>query len=134
MHAGTSDVAGSRSELVRMVKEHNRYISHGLYTDPPAKRRKRDYKANPVSSIFKLSFDWEMLDFLLSKLKDESFNVTMHCNDFRAAHCGHHLKRAGISKDELDKHIVELYYAVTDMMDELNVPMPDKLVGEDNAR
>lgn len=116
-----------------MVKEHNRYISHGLYTDPPAKNGKRDYKANPAASIFKQTFDWEMLDYLLSKLKNEAFNVTMHCNDFRSAHCGHHLKRAGISKSDLDKHIIELYYTVTDMMDELNVPMPDKLVGDDNA-
>ena len=114
-----------------MPSKSNRYIRNGLYTDPPTK--KRDYKTNPASSIFKQAFDWEMLDYLLSKLKNESFNVTMHCNDFRSAHCGHHLKRAGISKADLDKHIIELYYTVTDMMDELKVPMPDKLVGEDNA-
>ena len=129
MHAGTSDVAGSRSELVRMAKEHNRYISHGLYTDPPAKRRKRDYKANPVSSIFKLSFDWEMLDFLLSKLKDESFNVTMHCNDFRAAHCGHHLKRAGISKDELDR-LREEYFSEFSSVDEMLDEMDEDLAAQ----
>lgn len=114
-----------------MANKSNKYIRNGLYAEPPVK--KRDYKADPASSIFKQTFDWEMLDYLLSKLKNEAFNVTMHCNDFRSAHCGHHLKRAGISKADLDKHIVELYYTVTDMMDELRVPMPDKLVGEDNA-
>ena len=114
-----------------MANKTNRYIRNGVYTEPPTK--KRDYKANPASSIFKQTFDWEMLDYLMSKLKNESFNVTMHCNDFRSAHCGHHLKRAGISKSDLDKHIIELYYTVTDMMDELRVPMPDKIVGEDNA-
>lgn len=117
-----------------MTKDSNRYISHGLYTDPPTKRASKQPQL--ASSIFKLAFDWEMLDFLLSKLKNETFNVTMHCNDFRSAHCGHHLKKAGTSKADLDKHIIELYYTVTDMMDEFNVPMPDKLVksdGEDNV-
>lgn len=117
-----------------MAREQKKYISHGLYTDPPAK--KRDYKASPASSIFKLAFDWEMLDFLSNKTKDEVFNVRMHYDDFRAAHCGHHLKRAGATKAELDKHMIELYYAVTDMMDELQIPMPDNIAdtaGVDNA-
>lgn len=108
-----------------MGREQRRYISHGQYTDPPVK--KRDYKANPASSIFKQAFDWEMLDFLTNKAKDEVFNVRMHYNDFRSAHCGHHLKRAGTTKSDLDRHVLELYYTVTDMMDELQIPMPDKL-------
>lgn len=108
-----------------MGKEQRRYISHGLYTDPPVK--KRDYKANPASSIFKQTFDWEMLDFLANKANDEVFNVRMHYNDFRSAHCGHHLKKAGTTKTELDKHVLELYYSVIDMMDELQIPMPDRI-------
>lgn len=108
-----------------MGREQKRYISHGLYTDPPA--RKRDYKANPASSIFKQTFDWEMLDFLSNKAKDEVFNVRMFYNDFRSAHCGHHLKRAGTTKTDLDKHVLELYYAAIDMMDELQIPMPDRI-------
>lgn len=108
-----------------MGREQRRYISHGLYTDPPV--RKRDYKANPASSIFKQTFDWEMLDFLSNKANDEVFNVRMHYNDFRSAHCGHHLKKAGTTKTELDKHVLELYYPVIDMMDELQIPMPDRI-------
>ena len=108
-----------------MARDLKKYISHGLYTDPPVK--KRDYKANPASSIFKQTFDWEMLDFLSSKAKDEVFNVRMHYNDFRSAHCGHHLKRAGTTKADLDKHVLELYYSVIDMMDELQIPMPDRI-------
>lgn len=138
-----------------MASKSNRYIRNGQYVDPPsnevfpplpvtkpshsymkqnkAKPRKRDYKAHPASDIFKHEYDWNRLDRLSNKAKDEVFNVRVHYNDFRSAHCGHHLKMANVTKDQLDKHLIELYYIVTDMMDEFNVPMPDKLVGEDNA-
>lgn len=114
-----------------MLHKSNKYIRNGQYTDPPVK--KRDYKANPASSIFKQAFDWEMLDFLANKAKDEVFNVRMHYNDFRSAHCGHHLKKAGTTKADLDRHVLELYYTVTDMMDELQIPMPDRLAGDRDA-
>lgn len=138
-----------------MPSKSNRYIRNGQYVDPPnnevtpplpvikpshscmkhskAKPRKRDYKARPASDIFKQEYDWNRLDRLSRRTNDLIFTSRFMYNDFRSAHTGHHLKMANVTKDQLDKVVTKLYFAVTDMMDELGIRMPDR-IDDDNAR